>query len=118
MKIPRFVVPYWPLVVVPCVLFAFGFLSNAIVMAANGGQMPVLWPGGCFDYASREAIGLPDRIHTCMTSVTNLKFLADWVVINGLGIASPGDFLEWASDYIWAPCMIAWLTLMLRDRQK
>ena len=101
-------IPYWPLLLGPGLLFGLGFLSNAIVMAVNHGQMPVLWPGGCTPETMEG-----DLIHSCMTHATHLKFLADWVVIRGFGIASPGDFCEWAYEYIAMPAHLIWALLMI-----
>lgn len=80
---------------------------NAIVMAANGGQMPVLMPGG-----NCNMIEESDWIHSCMTSATHLKFLADWIVMHH-AVASPGDFLIWLSDATLWPGLIIWSALMI-----
>lgn len=109
----RFKIPYWPLLVVPSLAFGIGFCLNAIVMSANNGQMPVLFPGGC------PADGLGDDfIHTCMTQATHIKFLADWVVIRHLGIASPGDFFEWFHEATFWPSLTAWVALVVSDASK
>ena len=104
-------IPYAALLLGPSLLFAIGFALNAFVMAANHGQMPVLWPGG-------GCIIDPDKdlLHSCMTAGTHLKFLADWIVIRGLGIASPGDFGEWACDAALWPAITAWVALVIKDR--
>lgn len=111
MKFPK--IPYWPLIVGPALSFGFGFLLNALVMAANHAQMPVLMPGG-----DCSLIGEGDFIHSCMSAGTHLKFLADWIVINHMGIASPGDFLEWLSDATMVPGLFAWIVLVIRDHNK
>lgn len=108
MKFPK--IPYWPLLIGPWLSFGVGFTLNALVMAANKGQMPVILPGG-----DASILDPSDLIHCAMTSTTHLKFLADWIVINGLGIASPGDFFEWAYEFTWFPALIAWITLVLKD---
>lgn len=100
-------IPYWYVAATPWILFGAGFLMNAVVMAFNGAQMPVLLPGG------HNVISDEDIVHTAMTATTHLRFLADWIVINDVGIASPGDFLEWLYSYTWMPAAIAWLTLIL-----
>jgi Family of unknown function (DUF5317) len=109
MRLPR--IPHWPLLLGPAALFALGFVLNAFVMGINGGQMPVLIPGG----------GCPinpdaDFLHSCMTASTHLKILADWIVIKGIGIASPGDFGEWACDAAFWPALTAWVALVVKDR--
>ena len=112
LKVPRLPkVPYAWLLLGPWILFGVGFAMNAFVMAMNGGQMPVLWPGGCS--------GMPtngdDIVHSCMTHATHFKWLADWIVINHVGVASPGDFLEWAWGFIQGPTFIAWIALIIKD---
>jgi len=52
-----------------------------------------------------------------MAHADHLKFLADWLVIRGLGIASIGDVFEWAYQATQFPAMIIWLTLILKDHQ-
>lgn len=97
MKLPK-----WLLLVSPSALYALGYALNALVMAANHGQMPVLWPGGCAGYPQDN-----DILHVCMDAHTHLKFLADWIVQHD-GVASPGDYLEWASDVTFWPCIFIW----------
>src|SRR5271167_2993048 len=90
--------PYLLLLIGPLLLFVLGFSMNAVVMAANNGQMPVLIPGGCTadvaESMAKEAEVEGIAIHACMTPATRLKFLGDWIVWRGKGVASPGDFLE------------------------
>lgn len=108
MKLIR--IPYWYLLLGPTLLGALGFLLNASVMAANHGQMPVLIPGGC-----GMDVTVADALHSCMTATTHLKFLADWLVIKDMGVASPGDFLEWADDAALVPCLAAWIALIFKE---
>ena len=105
MKIPR-----WTLVTVPALAFGIGFAMNAIVMAVNGGQMPVLVPGCTPDLIDEAA----PAIHSCMEQTARLSFLADWIFIRHIrAVASPGDFLEWFAQVTAAPCLIAWCALVL-----
>ena len=110
MKLPR--IPYAWIIFTPPALFALGFLLNAIVVAANGGQMPVHVPGGACRLISED-----DIVHTCMTAASHLKILADWILINGSDprIASPGDFLEWSLDQTMFPAFVAWVALIIKD---
>lgn len=103
-------IPYWYLLLGPSLAFVLGFVLNAIVMAANHGQMPVLIPGGC------HVEDMDDLIHSCMTHASHLKFLADWIVVRHLGVASPGDFLEWFFDATYQAGLAAWAALMIRDK--
>jgi hypothetical protein len=81
------------------------------VMALNHGQMPVLAPAGFpFDPS--------DPFHVVMTASTHLKALADWIVIRHVGIASPGDFLEWFYSYFGTYSQIVWATLTIKDLLK
>lgn len=93
----------------PYLLFALGFAMNALVMAVNGGQMPVQFPGG---YPTDRP---EDFIHVAMTVHTHLKFLADWVVIRNFGVASPGDFLEFQLDVTQGPSLFMWIALILKN---
>jgi hypothetical protein len=109
LKLPK--IPYWQLLLGPSLAFGLGFLSNALVMAANHGSMPVLLPAGL-------QLDPDDWIHSVMTSATHLKFLADWIVIRGFGIASPGDFGEWLYEVTFIPALAAWLGLVVRDHNE
>jgi len=113
MKMPR--IPYGYLLLGPSIASAVGFLSNAIVMGVNNGAMPVLYSGGCPAFNERYG---DDILHSCMTHATHLKVLADWIMIRGLGAASPGDFLEWLYDVTYVPSLVAWAALILRDENK
>lgn len=86
---------------------------NAIVMAANHGQMPVLIPGLVSGACPLDPDS--DWIHSCMNAGTHLKFLADWVVIRHFGIASPGDFFLWGGDNAFWPCLVTWIGFIIRD---
>ena len=101
-------IPYWYLLIGPYALFMLGFAMNAIVMSQNGGQMPVQFPGG---YPEGDS----DIIHCAMTHATHLKVLADWIVIKSIGVASPGDILEFAYDVSFLPALSAWFALVIKD---
>ena len=116
MRFPR--VKYWPLLVGPVTLFAIGFVLNAIVIAANHGQMPVLWPGGCAALKDVQdayaAMGGDDSIHTCMLQASHLKFLADWIHMSD-GMYSVGDLFIMAYDYTFSAALIIWIALHIKD---
>jgi hypothetical protein len=111
--IMRIRIPYFYLLTFPAFMFGFGFILNAIVIALNHGQMPVQWPGGC----DPDTMG-DDIIHSCMASATHLKFLADWIFIRGVGVASPGDLLLWAGRFTFMPSVYAWLALVIKDENR
>ncbi len=104
-------VPYWPLLLGPTAAYGLGALLNFLALAANGGQMPVLFPGGC-----ANGFG-DDIIHACMTSSSHLKFLADWIIINHLGAFSPGDLLLMLQEVTFRPALFAWVVLVVKDHQ-
>ena len=117
MKLPK--IPYWPLLLGPALMFALGFTLNAIVCGLNGSSMPVQVPAGVLAQTGGACLIDPqDWIHHCMTAQSHLKILADWIAINGLGIASPGDFLEWGGEAAMVPAFFMWLACVLRDYQK
>ena len=108
MKIPK--IPYKALLFGPWLALGIGFLSNAIVMGLNHG-MPVLVPA-----TSPDGFFDPDDwTHTPMTTSTHLKFLGDWIMINGQGIASPGDFGLWAWGLTWQAALAIWVALVIKD---
>lgn len=112
----KFKIPYWPILFGPALAFGIGFGLNALVMAVNGNQMPVLVPGGCYD---QMFLLLDDHIHTCMTSATHLKFLADWIVIRKLDlVASPGDLFIWLCEKTFLYAQVVWAMLMILNYNK
>jgi uncharacterized protein DUF5317 len=109
LKLPK--LPYWYLLVVPFLSPFLGVAINALVMAANHSQMPVNMPPGM-------EIDPSDWVHTAMTAQTHLKFLCDWIVLRGVGIASPADLLIWLGEYTQVPAFFVWLTLIAKDTTK
>ena len=114
MKLFGLNVPRLALLFGPALAMSLGFLSNAIVMAVNHGRMPVLMPSGL--EGALDTMG--DPYHSVMTAQTHLKALCDWIVIRDVGIASPGDFLEWGYEYFGTPLQAAWLALTIADYNK
>lgn len=109
MKFPK--IPYSYLLYGPAMLFVIGFAMNSIVIAANHGQMPVLFPGGgCPDISD-------DPVHVCMTASTHLKFLADWIMMVSRGelqgLYSPGDFVEMLGEFTMKPAFLIWFGAIL-----
>lgn len=106
-------IPYWYLLLGPTIAHGVGFGLNALVMAVNHAQMPVLMPGGDVSLLNPD-----DLLHCAMTAQTHLKFLADWIVIKDSGIASPGDFLLWFYELTFMPSLVAWVTCIIKDKHR
>lgn len=79
--------------VVGSVLILVGTLMNKIVMAANGGLMPV-YPtlSKLTGYFTADPLGNFDKIHSIGDASTRLKFLTDYIDL-GYSVLSPGDVL-------------------------
>jgi hypothetical protein len=104
-------IPYKYLLFAPWVSLAIGFVLNSLAIAANHGQMAVLWPGGCADAQAFAS----DAIHTCMTPATHWNVISDWIVVNHYGVVSPGDLFLWASEYTKLPALYIWIALIIKD---
>lgn len=85
----------------PVSCWVIGFSLNKIVMAANGGMMPCIWPvhwPGSGD----------DLNHMIMTAHTHLNFLGDWINVHH-GMASIGDqFMEFY-DATWFAGLVGYI---------
>ncbi|MGI5971868.1 MAG: DUF5317 family protein [Oscillospiraceae bacterium] len=79
--------------VVGSVLVLAGTVLNKIVMASNGGKMPV-FPSLSYltGYIKPDIAGPMDSVHILGSSAVNYKFLADYIDF-GYCILSPGDVL-------------------------
>ena len=80
---------------------------NQLALAANHGQMAVLWPGGCDSFPNSD-----DTDHVCMTSETRLKFLCDWIELHE-EVESPGDLLILLGALLVRPLFWMWAGLSL-----
>lgn len=89
-------------------MYYLGGAMNLIAIAANQGTMPVLWPAGC-------ALWEADILHSCMTKATHLKWMCDWLVLKGLGVASIGDLLVLWSEDIKIPFLYVWIVLVIKE---
>ena len=102
-------IPNKSLLIIPQAAYWLGALLNQLVLAANNGQMPVLFPGGCTaDLVDR----LAGSVHTCMVASSHLKVLSDWINLQ-IYIMSPGDALLNIGDLLTGPFFWCWLTLAL-----
>lgn len=86
-----------------------GSALNRLVVAANGGFMPVLIPGGC-----PTADGILDAIHSCLTPTSHLKILTDWLVYRN-EISSIGDWFLDAGYFLNMPFLFAWIACATKD---
>lgn len=102
-------IPRKLLFVGPSLCFVIGVAMNAIVMAANGGTMPVLYPSGC----STDILGV-DLWHSCFTHATHLKILCDWIPFTG-GVYSLGDCFIELWDLFLYPALAVWIALLVSD---
>jgi|SRR5208337_3545785 len=103
---------YLTLALGPALIWGIGFLMNAVVMALNGGSMPVQIHN-CTPDIFIDAEG-PNAIHSCMVATSHLKFLADWIYIRGYEVvASPGDGLELFAELVWKPFLFMLLGLFI-----
>lgn len=106
-------IPYWYLLLGPQALYYLGGLFNMGVMALNHGAMPVQVPPAIIT-AGVEF----DARHQLMTMATHLKFFCDWINVDGLGVASPGDLLVWLGDYLTVPSLFAWGAFLIKDHNQ
>lgn len=106
--------PFKTILLGPTLSYALGAASNIVTIAFNKGQMPVLWPGGCSDMTPDADM----QIHVCMTTASHLKPLADWIVVSGLGVLSPGDLLIFGALYSFVPALLIWIALVIQDANK
>lgn len=104
-------IPHKFLLLGPQVIFWFGAFLNQLVMVFNGSVMPVQVPGGC----PVDSGELLDFVHSCMTSGTHLKFLADIINVHD-GIASVGDLFLWTGDLLTIPALILVFGLVIGER--
>lgn len=102
-------IPYFWLLAAPYLAFAVGFILNGIVVFANHHQMPVYPVGGDCSFLDAD-----DLVHSCMTTHTHLKFLADWIV-SGEGVSSIGDAFMDAFRATQIYVFLVWIVLIVRD---
>ena len=80
-------IPYKAVLLSPYLLVVLGSIMNQLAVRANGGHMPVLFPGN-----DCSLLGADDPAHSCMTAATHLKFLCDWI-LGSRSVSSVGDSL-------------------------
>jgi hypothetical protein len=102
-------IPYKSVLLSPYILILLGSIANQIAVRANGGHMPVLFPGGDCSLLDSD-----DLAHSCMTHATHVKILCDWI-LSSSAVSSLGDFALEVGNQIQTPSLIAWVALVLRD---
>jgi hypothetical protein len=104
-------IPYWWVLLIPYALVALGMAMNETALYANGGHMPVLFPGGA-------CVADPDDIvHSCMTHATHLKILCDWIV-SSHAVSSLGDHLQDFGSEMETASIVAWAGLIFHKTFK
>jgi hypothetical protein len=100
-------IPFLGFLAGPALSWIFGLTLNKACIASNGGLMPVL------EASCRWA---PTEQHTCMTPLSHLKWLGDWIYFANLRLhMSPGDVLmQLGESTIWFGLAI-WAVLMIKD---
>ena len=97
----------------PYVAILLGTIFNQAAVHANGGHMPVLFPG----YQCMAELLEKDPVHVCMVPSQHLKFLGDWL-IGTKSVTSIGDqLLEFGSDIQWPSAVLA-VAMLVRDTFK
>ena len=105
----------WFWLIAPYVLYYLGFAMNVLVISVNHGTMPVAIPAhmqGAIDVATASGIingGLIDQVHKVMVNGDHLKWLADWIQLDQIGTASPGDCFLWVGDVLKIPFFVVFL---------
>lgn len=107
-------IPYKSLLLGPTILFWVGAFMNKVTMAVNNGLMPVLVPGGCPIDDNGKVVLVLDSTHSCMTSISHLKWLSDWINWHDV-IASLGDCVIDVSNFLLLPFLFVAIALIIRD---
>jgi Family of unknown function (DUF5317) len=91
------------LVWIPLLLLGLGIGMNLLAVKLNHGIMPVVLPPW-------GTIADNDRIHVAATANSRFLFLCDWIQRHATrDVASPGDFLITAGDFLKWPLVWMWV---------
>jgi len=91
------------LVWIPLLLLVLGIGLNFLAVTMNHGIMPVVLPAS-------GAIADRDKIHVAATANSRVLFLCDWIQLHATRhVASPGDFLITAGDFLKWPLVWLWV---------
>lgn len=93
------------LVWIPLLLVGLGIVMNFLAVTMNHGIMPVVLP-------SCGTIAEKDKMHVAATAHSRFLFLCDWIQLHARkNVASPGDFLITAGDFLKWPLVWMWVGL-------
>jgi len=91
------------LVWVPLLLLVVGIGMNFLAVTLNHGIMPVVLP-------QLGTIADKDKMHLAATADSRFLFLCDWIQLRAAGkVASPGDYLITAGDFLKWPLVWMWI---------
>ena len=92
------------LVWVPLLVIGLGIGMNFLAVKMNHGTMPVVVPPS-------EMI-TKDKMHVAATANSRVLLLCDWIQLYAIGaLASPGDFLISAGEFLKWPLVWMWIGL-------
>jgi hypothetical protein len=88
---------------IPLLLVVFGVGMNFLAVRMNHGIMPVVLP-------SWGRIGENDKMHVVASANSRCLFLCDWIHLHSGGdVASPGDWLIRAGNFLQWPLVWMWI---------
>ena len=91
------------LVWIPLLLLGLGIGMNLLAVTVNHGIMPVVLPPS-------GIIADKDKMHVAATANSRFLFLCDWIQLHATKhVASPGDFLITAGDFLKWPLVWMWV---------
>ena len=91
------------LVWIPLLLLGVGIGMNLLAVTVNHGIMPVVLPPS-------GIIADKDKMHVAATANSRFLFLCDWIQLHATKhVASPGDFLITAGDFLKWPLVWMWV---------
>lgn len=108
-QLPR--IPHWPFLILPALSEFLGATLNQLALIANGGQMPVLFPGWAKPDLS------DDPIHVPMTALSHLKWLSDIFNFH-VEIDSLGDLFLGLGETTFVFGLVIWIVLMIQDANR
>jgi len=91
------------LVWIPLLFLGLGIGMNFLAVTMNHGIMPVVLPPS-------GTIADKDKMHVAATANSRFLFLCDWIQLHATrDVASPGDYLIAAGDFLKWPLVWMWV---------